>query len=97
MFCDTSTEAHGFAAYVVQYHRSSLVFAKAKFASLKDKTLSTLELMAVFLALRYLPTILDNCKEFLSSNLYVATDTQVVLLCVLSQSMASKNRLKDIL
>lgn len=38
LFCDASMEAYAFAAYIVQNHRSSLVFAKAKVAPMKDKT-----------------------------------------------------------
>jgi len=102
IFCDASTEAYGFAAYVVQHRHPRLVFAKAKVAPLKAKTLPTLELMAIYLALKCLPTILDGCKSLIATRLYVATDAQVVLSWILSQSMASKsifarNRLKDVL
>lgn len=49
MFCDASAEAYGFVAYVVQNHRSELVFAKV--VPKKSKSLPTLELMAVYLVL----------------------------------------------
>ena len=102
IFCDASKEAYGFAAYIVQDRHSSLMFAKAKIAPMNDKTLPVLELMAVYLALKCLPTILDNCEGFVPTNLVVATDAQVVLSWLLSQTMNSKNifarnRLKDIL
>lgn len=44
--------------------------------------------MAIFCCLL---TILDNCKEFLPSNLYVVTNAWVVLSWILLQSIASKN------
>ena len=102
IFCDASKEAYGFAAYVVQDRRSCLLFAKVKVAPMKEKTLPVLELMAVYLALKCLPTILSNCEQFVPTNLCVATDAQVVLSWLLSQSMAiknifAKNRLKDVL
>lgn len=79
-----------------------MIFVRAKVAPVNEKTLPTLELMAVFLVLKYLPTILENCKEVPLSKLCVATDAQVALSWVLSQSITNKsifarNRLKDIL
>ena len=58
LFCDASREAYGFSAVVMQKQLSSLVFAKAKVAPMKDRTLPVLELMAVYLAIKCLPTIL---------------------------------------
>ena len=102
IFCAASKEANGFAAYVVQDRRSCLLFAKVKVAQMKEKTLPVLELMAVYLALKCLPTILSNCEQFVPTKLCVATDAQVVFSWLLSQSMVSmnifaKNRLKDAL
>lgn len=102
IFCDASKDAYGMAVYIVQGGRSSLLFAKAKVAPMKDKTLPVLELMAVFLAFKCLPSILDNCEGFIPTNLCVATDAQVVLSWLLSQTMASnnifaRNRLRDVL
>ena len=91
LFCDASKEAYGFAANYVQDKKSALIFAKARVAPAKDRTLPTLELMAVFLALKYLPTILDGCKGVCPSGLCVAKDAQVVLSWTFSETIASKN------
>ena len=48
VFCDASKEAYGFAAYYVQDKKSALIFDKARVAPANDRTLPTLELMAVF-------------------------------------------------
>lgn len=58
--------------------------------------------MAIFLALKGLPIILDNCKGVPPCMLCEEIDVQVVISWVLSQSMTNKsifarNRLKDIL
>ena len=50
--CDSSKQAYGFAAYNAQDGKSSLVFAKAKVAPMKSKSLPTLELLSVFLAIK---------------------------------------------
>lgn len=71
---------------------SALIFAKAKIALVKDKTLPTLELMVVFLVPKCLPTILIGCKRVCPSRLCVATDAPVVLPWTFA-----RNRLKDFL
>ena len=64
-------------------------------------TLPVLKLMTVYLAVKCLPTILNNSEQFVTTNLCMATDAPVVFSWLLSQSMASKNifaknRQKDI-
>ena len=102
LFCDATKGAYGFATYYVQDKKSALIFVKARVAPAKDRTLPILELMAVFLALKCLLTILDGCKGVCPSRLCVAKDAQVVLSWILSETIASKNifvrnRLRDIL
>lgn len=93
IFCDASKKVYGFVAYFVQNGNSTLVFAKAKVAPLKSKTLPTLELLAVFLAVMF--------SNISIKNTFVAVDAQVVLSWLLSEDAKTKNqfvrnRLKDI-
>lgn len=80
LFCDASQEAYGFAVYMVQNCQCYQVCAKAKVAPLKKKTLPILELLAVYLALKCLPTLLWGCSGFAPTKIQVITDSQVVLL-----------------
>ncbi|XP_068233575.1 uncharacterized protein [Palaemon carinicauda] len=57
LFVDASKEAYGCAMYAVQGDYSALIFAKTKVSPIKEKTLSTLELLAAQLALKCLDTI----------------------------------------
>lgn len=101
IFCDASKKAYGFVAYFVQNGNSTLVFAKAKVAPLKSKTLPTLELLAVFLAVKCLGNILEMFSNISIKNTFVAVDAQIVLSWLLSEDAKTKNqfvrnRLKDI-
>ena len=58
VFCDTSQRAYGFVAYIFQRRSVSLVFTKAKVTPLIKRTLHSLELFSVFLAVKYIPSIL---------------------------------------
>lgn len=91
-FFNASLEAYGFAVYVVQNCQFYPVFAKAKMAPLKKKTLPNLQLLAVYLALKCLPTVLRGCIGISPTKIQVATDSQVVLSCtIISGSIVSKN------
>lgn len=102
LFYNAWPEAYGFAVYVVQNFQSYLVFAKPKMAPLKKKTLTTLELLAVYLALKCLPTVLRGCSRFTPTKMQVIMDSQVVLSWIISGSIVRKNLfarnlMKDIL
>lgn len=90
-FFNASLEAYGFAVYVVQNCQFYPVFAKAKMAPLKKKTLPNLQLLAVYLALKCLPTVLRGCSRFAPTKMQVIRDSQVVLLWIISGSIVSKN------
>ena len=79
IFCDSSKQAYGFAAYNVQDGKSSLVFAKAKVVPIKSKSLPTLELLSVFLAIKCLPTLLNAYSQRMIHNITISVDAQVVL------------------
>ena len=101
IFSDASKKAYGFSVYAVGRGSSSLIFAKAKVAPLKTKTLPTLELLAVFLAIKCLSNILKTYQKMTFRNLYLAVDAQIVLSWLLSKqtnnkSIFVKHRLKDI-
>ena len=91
VFCDASPEAYGFVAYAVKPPCSELVYAKVRASPLRPKKkLPTLELLAIFLFMKCLDTILSVTK--LSFNyLYVFSDSQVALSWVLTRKVKSKN------
>ena len=59
IFRDASSYAYGVVAYGVQNARASILFSKAKVAPMKPKTLPTLELLGVYLAVKSLPTLTE--------------------------------------
>ena len=91
--CDSSREVYGFGCYAKTVSasevRCNLLFAKAKSAPLKQKTLPTLELMSVFLALKCLPSILNAIKNV--NSITVCVDAQMVLSLVLTSNVKTKN------
>ena len=58
IFCDASKGDYGFSVYSVKNSLSHLLFSKAKMAPMKPKSLLTLELLAVFLAIKCLLPLL---------------------------------------
>ncbi|XP_043212925.1 uncharacterized protein LOC122377020 [Amphibalanus amphitrite] len=99
LFCDGSKTCYGFACYVKQENSEpQLVFAKSKLAP-DDKSIPQLELLAVFLALKCLPLILDSIKMTVD-HLRLWSDAQVVLEWLTSgcksKSRFTSNRLEDI-
>ena len=93
VFTDASKEAYGCAFYVVQDDQIHLFFSQVKANPLKERTLPTLELLVVQLALKCFVTIFNDglMKDvtFSVSNLFV--DSQVVLSWVLTCKALKKN------
>ena len=101
IFCDASKRCYGLSVYNVCNGNYQLVFAKAKVAPIKPRSLPTLELMAAFLALKCLPMLLDSYREFTFKSINLAVDSQIVLSWILSENVKTKNvftqnRIKDI-
>ena len=101
IFCDAAKKAYGFSAYSVQDNNTHLVFAKAKVSPMKSKSLPTLELLSVYLAVLSLPSLLESYAKVKFNNIIIAVDAQIVLSWLLSNVVKSKNqfaknRLKDI-
>ena len=101
LFCDASKSCHGFTVYGIFDRRAHLLFAKSKVAPSKAKTLPTLELLAVYLALKCLPFILDSFKYISFDQIMCAVDSQIVLQWLFTGAVSNKNvftrnRLKDI-
>ena len=101
IFTDASKASYGFAVYNVCNGKSHLMFAKSRVAPIKPKTLPMLELLGVFLALKFLPTILDSYASVKFRDVTIGVDSQIVLQWLLSDSVSTKsiftrNRLKDI-
>jgi len=94
IFTDASKVMYGFCAYLKPTCSSSkpnLVFAKGKSAPLKAKTIPTLELLAVFLALKCISNLLKSLNPLNLGELFICVDSQVVLSWILSGKVNSKN------
>lgn len=81
-------------------HQHWILLAKVKVTPMETKTLSTLELLAAFLALRCLLTILNAFPSVLS-NIIIAVEAQIVLFWLLNGSTKSNsifvsNKIKNI-
>ena len=102
VFTDASSSAFGYVMYAKQNDQSNYLIAKCKAAPIKKKTLPTLELLGVYLALQGLVSHLNTYKNYNINNVTVAVDSQVALQWVLSELGKCKknvfvnNRLKDI-
>ena len=100
LFSDASKLAYGFVAYAVQNGKSGFICSKTKVAPVIKKSLPTLELLGVFLALKNLFSMLSTFKKVNIENVYLATDSQVVLSWLLADIVKTKNqfarnRIKD--
>ena len=104
IFSDSSKKAYGFCVYGVNVDEgsstSNLLFSKVKVAPIKTKSLPTLELLALFLALKCLGVIL-RVQSLSVSEVILCSDSQVALSWVMSRNVKSKNvfasnRVKDI-
>ena len=99
LFCDGSKTCYGFACYLKQEgSEPQLVFAKSKLAP-DNKSIPQLELLAVFLALKCVPLILDAVNASVD-HIRLWSDAQVVLEWLISgcrsKSKFTSNRLEDI-
>ena len=100
LFCDASKSCYGFTVYGIIDGRAHLLFAKSKVVPSKPKTLPTLELLAVYLALKCLPFILDSFKYISFDQIMCAVDSQIVLQWLFTGAVSNKdvftrNCLKD--
>ena len=92
---------YGFTCYAKCIDSCDLLFAKAKTAPSKAKSLPTLELLSVYLAMKCIPNILSSMKESNIVDITVSVDAQIVLSWVLTGKVKTKNifasnRVKDI-
>ena len=92
IFCDASKGAYSFAAYSVQDGESHLVFAKFKVAPMKPKSLPTLELLIVFLAIKSLLPLLRAYPRIRIGDIVISVDAPVVLSWLLSDNIKTKNQ-----
>ena len=74
LFTDASPKAYGFVAYGVQNQKSCILYSKAKVAPMKKKSLPTLELLGVFLALKSLSFLLKAYSNV--QNVYISIDAK---------------------
>jgi hypothetical protein len=105
VFTDASQQLYGFTVYAVYKEgdeiKSTLLFAKSKVAPLNKKSLPTLELLGVYLALKCLPQLLTALGHSKIKEVSFGIDSQIVLSWILSGFVKSKNvfasnRVKDI-
>lgn len=76
---------------MIENNSFHLIFAKVKVASTKTKTLPTLELLSVYLALKCRLLLLKNYKNIKKEDVYMVVDAQVVLSWLLSQFITTEN------
>ena len=97
VFCDDSSQAYGFVIYGVQDGISQIIFAKTKVASVKSKSLPTLELLAAFIASKALRFV-ERCSNH--RHLYICRCPSSVILAIKGQyknkNIFAGNRVKDI-
>ena len=101
IFCDSSKSLYGFSCYAKCEDSTDLLFAKAKVAPTKSKSLPTLELLSVFLAMKCLPTIINSLNDSNVTDITIGVDAQIVLSWILTGKVKTKNifasnRVKDI-
>ena len=102
IFADASKSAYGFVSYVLQGNKSKLLFSKFKLAPMPSKTLPSLELLAIYLALQCTINIVtSNNFNLHVRDITILTDSQVALSWVLSGKVMKKNvfvcnRVKDL-
>ena len=96
IFCDSSAEAYGFVAYALDGEgKSTYLHSKSKVAPLnkgKEHSIPTLELMAVILALKCLPTILEAYNNIQIQFVNICVDAQVVLNWLLTKDTKVKSK-----
>ena len=105
IFCDSSTEAYGFAMSAYTNEKvSSFLFAKSKLSPLRKRnehSVPTLKLMGVILALKCLPTIIKSYKNIQFQFINVYVDAQIVLNRLITKeskvkSKFVKNRISEV-
>ena len=76
-----------FAAYIFQRGSASLEFSKATVAPLIKRTLPSLKLLSVFLAIICIPNILKVFSPETVKRIIVVVDAQIVLSWILSENI----------
>jgi len=100
---DASKEAYCVVIYTIQNNQSNLLFSKVKLAPKPTRTLPSLELLASYLAIQCVNTIVSdqNFQNIKVNNVSIYSDSQVALSWLLKGSATRKNifintRLTDI-
>ena len=97
IFCDASRQAYGATLYAKQGGESNLIFAKAKVAPKKPRTLPQLELLSALLGLQALASFTNTFSKI--SKVFLAVDAQIVLSWLTSpintKNVYTANRLKE--
>ena len=102
VFCDASKTNYEFCAYIKRNGKSNLLFAKSKLAPEPSKTLPSLELFSVYMALKCLSSMINSVNFFFQlSNITFMLDSQVALNLILFEKVNAKNifvknRIKEI-
>ena len=77
--------------YGVQDGISQIIFAKTKVAPVKSKSLSTLKLLAVFIAFKALHFVVSGYSDAIITDIYIFVDAQIVLFWLLKDNIKIKN------
>ena len=94
VFTDASTKAYGFVIYALQGGVSNLVFSKFKLAPQPAKTLPSLELLALYLAMQCVNTYISNINNNLNiNNITFLSDSQIALSWILKGKVVKRTYL----
>ena len=80
LFTDASSSAFGYVMYAKQNDKSNFLIAKCKAAPIKKKTLPTLELLGVYLALQGLTSHLKTYQNYNINSVTVAVDSSCLAM-----------------
>ena len=89
VFCDSSKRMYGFSCYARFSEgsevKTNLLYAKSKCAPNKGKSLPTLELLSVFLAMKCIPTLISGLRSTCRiTDVIICVDSQVALSWILT-------------
>lgn len=103
IFTDSSKILLGYGFYITQNNQSKLLFAKNRLTPKPDKSIPTLELLSISLALKYLVDVLDmvHFPVHQINTITLYSDAQVALSWILNKAGPKRNlyacnRIKEI-
>ena len=98
LFSDASKDnAYGFVAYLRQNGVCNNIFSKGKVVPVARKSLPSLELLGVYLAIKCLKTLLNVYSNITIKEIIMAVDAQVVLSWLMTDPCRIKTKINNLL